>query len=165
MENQIYCAITGTTTTAYSPNAEAREAVAKTLREQIRDGVTDYLCNAGQGFPLWVCEILIDIRDTRIHHHLNAPQVHLVMPNERQADDYDDETHERFFDVHAKADTVTILSEEYQDNPLENSERFMIDGCDFLFTDDEDGFGARFAAEDSVQVVVFPMLAGVAMNV
>jgi uncharacterized phage-like protein YoqJ len=157
MKNQIYCAITGTTTEAYSPNAEMREAVSKTLKEQIRDGVTDYLCNAEQGFPLWICEILIDIRDTRLSHSLSAPQLHLIMPNERQADDYDDETHERFFDVHAKVDTVTMLPEDYQDNPLENSERFMVDGCDFLFTDDKSGFGARFAAEENVRVVVCPM--------
>ena len=153
MKNKMICAITGRNivqigngqSETYYKNINIKKAIAENMTELIEAGVTDFMCNAEYGFPLWACEILLALQKVRIQQGLSVFRLHIVMPHETQADDYSDEVHERFYEVHAKADAVLVLYRQYREDCYRNCERFMIDHCDVLFTDDEDAFAAQYA--------------------
>ena len=153
MRNKIICAVTGKSiesigngrSETYYKNVDIKWAITEKVGELIEGGVTDFLCNAEYGFPLWACEIILSLRDIRKIQGLPAPRLHLVMSHEEQAADWDDDVHERFYTVHEKADKVLILHRQYCDDCHERSERFMIDQCDFLYTDSDEDFAWQYA--------------------
>jgi len=162
MENKLICAVTGKnifeigngqSETNYK-NMEIKRSIAKKVTELIESGVTDFLCNAEQGFPLWASEIILNLRDARIKQGLSSFRLHIVMPHEEQANDWNDDVHERFFSVHENADEVLILHRRFNKDCYENCERFMIDQCDVLFTDDESYFAAQYAELHNKRIVV-----------
>jgi uncharacterized phage-like protein YoqJ len=129
----------------YYKTVDIKYAIYERVAEFAESGVTDFLCNAEYGFPLWACEILIALRDIREQHGLSSFRVHIIKPYEEQGWDWSDDVHERFSEVHEKADAVLLLHRHYRDDCHERSERFMIDNCDFLFCDDENHFAAQYA--------------------
>jgi uncharacterized phage-like protein YoqJ len=150
MKRKIICAITGKNiwgignglSETYYKNADIKLSVMQKISEFIKIGVTDFLCNGEYGFPLWAAEIILSLRDKQ---GFSAVKLHLIMPYELQGSDWSDDVHERFYDVHRKADSVLRLYRQFHDKCYENSERIMIDLCDFLFTDDEYNFASQYA--------------------
>ena len=162
MKNKIICAITGKNiddigngrSETYYKNIEIKEAIAKNVMKLIEGGVTDFICNAEYGFPLWACEIITSLQVIRIQQGYQAPRLHIVMPFEEQAAKWSDDIHERFCDVIECADEVKELQKSFSDKCYENCERFMVDKCDFLFTDDENDFAAQYANLHKKPVVI-----------
>ena len=165
-KNKLICAVTGRnideigngrSDTCYK-NTDIKRAIFRKITELIEGGVTDFLCNAELGFSLWACEIIIKLRDVRIQQGLFAPRLHIVMPHEEQANDYSDDEHERLFAVHEKADEVLILHRQYRPDCFERSERFIIDQCDVLFTDNDVMFAPQYAELHKKQTVICEVL-------
>jgi len=150
MGNKKICAVTGKdiwdigngTSETYYKNVDIKLTLAQRILELIQGGVTDFLCNAEHGFPLWAAEIILSHRNLE---GLPPFRLHLVMPHENQAEEWDDDVHERLYSVHEQSDAALILYRQYRDDCYENSERFMIDHCDVLLTDDTRTFAAQYA--------------------
>ena len=166
MNNKIICALTGKNiwqigngqSEAYYKNVNIKLSIIEKVSELIAGGVTDFLLNAEYGFPLWAAEILISLRDIRIQQGINSFRVYIVMPHEKQAADWNDDIHERFYNVHEKADDVLILYKHYRDDCYEKCERFMIDQCNFLLTDDETAFATQYATIHNKPIVICEQL-------
>ena len=166
MRNQIICAISGKNieqigngrSETYYKNEDIKLSISQNISEFIENGVTDFLCNCEYGFPLWAVEHLISLRNIRMQQDLRAFRLHIVVPHERQASDWSDDIHERYFDVIDNADSVLQLYRQYRDDCYENCERFMIGCCDFVFTDDENDFAAQYAQIHDKSFVVCKVL-------
>jgi uncharacterized phage-like protein YoqJ len=153
MERKIICAVTGKNINdigngqneSYYKNVDIKLSIIHKISELIESGVTDFICNAVHGFPLWCCESIIALRNNRVNKGLRNIRLHIIMPHEEVANDYSETVHERFYQVHEAADSVLVLNRRFNDKCFENSERFIIDNSDFLFTDDENDFAAQYA--------------------
>ena len=162
MGNKMICAVIGRNideigngrSETYYKNVYIKHTIAEKITELADGGVTDFICNAEYGFSFWFCEIGIPIRDIRKQHGLSTFRIHIVMPYEEQASQWSDDIHERFYDINEKADEVLILHRRFHKDCYRNSERFMIDNSDFLFTDDENYFAGQYAELHNKQIEV-----------
>ncbi|MCL1904205.1 MAG: DUF1273 domain-containing protein [Oscillospiraceae bacterium] len=153
MENKIKCAVTGKNifeigngqSETYYKNVEIKRSIYKQISELSDSGITDFMCNAEYGFPLWACEIIIKLREIHKRQSLSLLRLHIVKPHEEQGHDWSDEVHERFCAIHEKSDKVSLLYRHFREDCYKNSERIMIDNCDILLTDDENTFAAQYA--------------------
>jgi len=153
MKKKIICAVAGKNikelgngkSETYYKNLNIKLSIMERISELITNGVTDFLCNAEYGFNLWTAEIILTLRDMRIQQGLGAVRLHIVQPYEEQAAEWSDDIHERYYAVCEKADSVFMLYTQFRDDCYEKCDRFMIDNCDILFTDDENAFAAQYA--------------------
>lgn len=153
MNNKIICAVTGRNiweignglSETYYKNVDIKRAITKEISKFIKDGITDFILNAERCFSLWAAEAIIVLRDIRIEQGRPAPRVHIVIPYEAYGSDFDDDTHDKLYEICEESDAVLTLYRREQDKCHENCKRFIIDNCDFLFTDDENYFAAQYA--------------------
>ncbi|MGN1415702.1 MAG: SLOG family protein [Oscillospiraceae bacterium] len=86
-------------------------------------GVTDFYVNCERGIPLWAAEIICSLK------MYNKIALHIVVPHENQAEDWTDDQHERYFQVHSKADSVEIISSQKYTGCYEDADRHMAEHC------------------------------------
>ena len=98
------------------------------LREMIWElycsGYDEFYTNCEYGISLWAAEIIIALK------MYNDIKLHIAMPYEEQATRWSEEYRDRFFTVHEKADTVTIISNHYTADCYEKAERYMRERAD-----------------------------------
>jgi len=106
------------------------------IAELCQQGVVDFFTNCEHGVSMWAAEAIIAMRNT-----VGMPQarVHIVMPFEEQANKYPDNVRERFFNIHAQADSVEILNGKYAEGCYETANRYMLDHSVMLLVDEIDG--------------------------
>jgi uncharacterized phage-like protein YoqJ len=123
--------------------------LASKIAELNAVGVTEFFTNCEYGVPLFAAEAVLAVRNT-LDVRLNV-----CMPHEHQADRYSREVRERFFDVHANADSVEILSRQEHDCCYIGVDMFMVHYSDVLLTDNMESFIAGYAAEKEKPIVLF----------
>lgn len=100
----------------------AYERLKQTLAEKVRSiydgGVHDFLCNCEYGVPMWAAEIVLALRK-------ECPEIrlHVTAPYEDQAALWNESARERYYSIHAAADTVEILMGSLQTD-VERAYRF-----------------------------------------
>jgi len=139
MQNFIpYCTVTGITVwefpygedESYPACVSLKLALSEKLLELCHNGVTEFFTNCEYGVSLWVAEALVAMRET-----LNAPvKVHIIIPHEEQAVKWNSAVRERYYDVHAAADTVTMLSTQYHEDCYADADHYMLDNSVMLLT-------------------------------
>lgn len=86
-------------------------------------GVSDFYVNCERGIPLWAAEIICALK------MYNKIALHIVVPHENQAEDWNDDLHERYFKVHSKADSVEIITAHKNGSCYDDAERVMAEHC------------------------------------
>ena len=106
------------------PYNQIKEKLRDTIWGLYCEGYNEFWVNCEYGVPLWAAEIIIALK------MYNDIKLHIAMPYEEQATKWAEEYRDRFFTVHEKADTVTIISNHYTEDCYEKAERYMCDRAD-----------------------------------
>jgi hypothetical protein len=69
------------------------------------------------------------------------------MPHEEQAARWYSALQDRFYKLHAAADSVTMLSTQYTEDCYSEAEDFMLEHCSHFITDDDGATFTRNAEE------------------
>lgn len=89
-------------------------------------GITDFICNCEIGIPLWVAETILFLKNQQSIH------LNVAVPYENQAMRWVDEWRERYYNIHAQADSVVMLETKFTDTCYHECDRFMVDNSDML---------------------------------
>lgn len=100
---------------------ETKTKLREIIWELYCSGYAEFWVNCEYGIPLWAAEIVIALKI------YNDIKLHIAMPYEEQATKWAEEYRDRFFTVHEKADTVTIISKRYTEDCYEKADRYMCD--------------------------------------
>ena len=106
------------------PYSKIKEELRDTIWKLFCEGYTEFYSNCEYGVSLWAAETVIALK------MYNDIKLHIVMPHEEQATQWPEEYRDRFFTVHEKADTVTIISNHYTEDCYEKAERYMRERAD-----------------------------------
>ena len=100
------------------------------LREKIWEiycrGYNSFFMNCEYGVPLWCAEII------SVMKIYNDIELHISMPYEEQATNWVEEFRERFFDIHAQADSSKIISHQFIPECYDMADEYMIKHSDLL---------------------------------
>jgi len=128
-------------------------ALKLTLLEKVAElvarGVTVFMTNCEYGVPLFAAEAVLALRES-LDIELN-----IIMPLETMANSYSREVRERFFDIHAAADSVEILSKHEHDCCFMAADMLMVHYSGLLLTDSEDSFIADYAKKKGKRIEFF----------
>lgn len=104
------------------------------IKEKLRDKIWELYCrgydrfwvNCEYGVPLWCAEIIVALR------MYNDIELHIAMPYEEQSTNWVEEFRDRFFDLHAQADSVEIVSNQYDEDCYDLADEYMADNSELL---------------------------------
>ena len=85
-------------------------------------------------------------------------QLHIVSPYEEQSSEWSNDVRERYYNIHAQAETVKFISRRFHPDCYHICDKVIIDRCSMLFTDDESGFLAQYAEINDKPVIVCKQL-------
>ncbi len=126
-----------------------RQTILAKLMQLIADGCTEFMVNCERGVPLWAAEAVCLLKQ-----HC-ALQLHLVIPFEEQCRDWSECERNRYYAVHALADTVTFASKPFTPDCYSEAERRMAEQSDLilLFGSQEEPFQLmRYANANHVEI-------------
>ncbi len=114
------------------PYTEIKELLLNKIWGLFTEGYTDFYVNCEWGIPLWAAEAISALK------MYNDIGLHIVVPYEEQSAHWSEDRRDRYYTVHAKADTVTFAEKAYTDKSYEKADVEMIDGIDrvIVFTAD-----------------------------
>lgn len=127
---------------------QLREAVGELLFE----GYDTFYVNCEYGVPLWAAEIICALK------LYNSITLNIIMPYENQAANWCEEHRERFFKLHAKADSVVMLDTQYYSDIYEIADEIMIDKSDLLAAfgrNSDETYAADYARKNKITVKYF----------
>lgn len=105
------------------PYTDIKEVLRNKIWELFTEGYTDFYVNCEWGVPLWAAEIIAALK------MYNNIGLHIVVPYEEQSVRWSEDRRDRYYTVHAKADTVTFAEKAYSDKSYETADIEMIDGA------------------------------------
>lgn len=108
------------------PYTEIKKQLREAVGELLFEGFDTFYVNCEYGVPLWAAEIICALKA------YNNVTLNIVMPYENQADNWCEEHRDRFFNVHAKADSVVMADTQYYSDIYEIADEMMIDESDLL---------------------------------
>jgi len=129
-------------------NDDFKLLIEKSLSDLIENGVTEFICNTERGFALRTAEIIISMQG------INKPKLHIISPFEEQSKKWSKSFRESYYNVHAQADTVKIMTTSYKEDCYRICDKAIIDKCDMLFTDNVDCFAAQYADTNNKPVII-----------
>lgn len=106
------------------PYTDLKDVLRNKLWELFTEGYTDFYVNCEWGIPLWAAEVISALK------MYNNIGLHIVVPYEEQSVRWSEDRRDRYYTVHAKADTVTFAERAYTDKSYEAADIEMIDGID-----------------------------------
>ena len=110
------------------PYSKIKEEIRDTIWKLYCEGYTEFYSNCEYGVSLWAAETIVALK------MYNDIKLHIVMPYEEQAVNWSEEFRDRYFAVHERADTVTIISNHYTEDCYELADKYMkeqVDRCVF----------------------------------
>ena len=136
-----YCTVSGNTVHQFSYGQDEsypacvslKLALTAKIAELCHQGITDFFTNCEHGVPMWAAEAIVAMRNTE---GMPKARVHIVMPYEEQALTWSDNVRERFYNLHAEADSVEILNSRYNDDCYWDTDRFMADHSVMILFDE-----------------------------
>lgn len=100
---------------------------------------------------MWSASSVISLRE--IYRDVG---LHLIIPFEEQANNWNDSLREEYFKIHELADSVKILKPNEYDNNKRNEhcEKYMIDRSTVLLTD-RDNILIPYSREKGVKIIIY----------
>lgn len=111
------------------------EKLFSTIKAKVRETVWGLYCrgydsfyvNCEYGIPLWTAEFVLSLKAD------NSIELHIMIPYEEQTTEWLEELRNRYFDIHAKADSVILVHTQYCPFCYQDANKCMIDESDLLF--------------------------------
>lgn len=97
------------------------------------NGITDFYVNCEYGIPLWSAEIICALKK------YNNIHLHIAVPYEEQCLNWYENLRDRYYLVHAAADSVKFSSRHYTDTCYQEADEIMADKSDTIII-----FGNQF---------------------
>jgi uncharacterized phage-like protein YoqJ len=110
---------------------ELKLVLTEKLLQLCDSGIRDFFSNCEYGIPLWACEAIVNMQGFRE----KPPRLHIIIPHEEQAVRWPDSVHERYYNVHETADSVTMLQTQFTEDCYQEADRFMVNRSVMLLTD------------------------------
>lgn len=105
------------------PYTDIKELLVNKIWGLFTEGYTDFYVNCEWGIPLWTAEAVSALK------MYNNIGLHIVVPYEEQSVRWSEDRRDRYYTVHAKADTVIFAEKTYSDKSYETADIEMIDGA------------------------------------
>lgn len=112
-------------------------------------GYDRFWLNCEWNIPMWCAEIITAMK------MYNDIRLYIAMPYEEQASGWDEKHRELFFDVHADADKVIMISDYYTKDCFHLADMHMINNSDrvlIIGNDRAELFGSKYAVEHDIPV-------------
>lgn len=124
------------------------------IRQLYTDGYTDFYVNCDQGIPMWAAEMVCALREKC------CPEMwlHIVIPYEEQCRNWAEDLRDRYYGIHAQADSVTLAASHFSENSYETADMLMAENSDLVLifgNEAAHSFLAAYAAETSASVSFF----------
>lgn len=133
------------------------EQIKNRLREEIKRMITEFevchfICGMDLGVDFWAAEIVLDMKTTY------PVTLECAIPHEGQANEWSEESRDRYFSIVQLADYETMLQTRYTPDCFRKCNHYMVDHSQFLITVLSDGsFGSletiRYARKKGVAVI------------
>ncbi|MCL1866325.1 MAG: DUF1273 domain-containing protein [Oscillospiraceae bacterium] len=161
MKKKVICTVTGRSfseigngrTEIFSENADIILSLREKIDKLVRSGITDFICHAEYGFPLWCAEYIIELRDIREELGLSPIRLCAVRVHEGQQSGWSRDIQCRYFNVLDDADVVKCFSDSRDADSHSKCEKLMIDCCHFIMTDVCDSFAVQYAQINAKPIV------------
>ena len=108
--------------------------VWKTVWELYCKGYDSFYVNCDYGTPMWAAEFILNLKAG------NKIELHIMTPYEEQTTDWPEELRNRYFAIHEKADSVTLVNTHYYPFCYQETDEEMIARSDLLLV-----FGGKTA--------------------
>lgn len=118
-------------------------------------GYDRFYVNCDYGIPLWAAEWILSLKIG------NKIELHIMIPYEEQTTEWLEEMRDRYFAVHAKADSVTMVSTQYDASCYQDTNERMIDESDVLLICGKRGSipsAEEYAAKSGTAVVYMEVI-------
>lgn len=94
-----------------------------------QDGVTTFLTDMAQGIGLIAAELVLTLKQT---YPGSGIRLVAVLPYEGQANEWNEATRERYFQILSKADEVITLQQHYTSTCMQAHSRYLVDASSHL---------------------------------
>lgn len=108
------------------PYAEIKKQLREAVGKLLFEGYDTFYVNCEYGVPLWTAEIICALK------LYNNVTLNIVMPYENQVANWCEEHRDRFFKIHANADSVVMADTQYYSDIYEVADEMMINKSDLL---------------------------------
>ena len=122
------------------PFITIKAKIWETVWELYCKGYDEFYVNCNYGIPMWTAEFILRLKAT------NQIALHVMTPYEEQSTKWTEELRNRYFDIHEKADSVTLVNTHYRPSCYQETTERMIDESDLLLVFGGEN-GAPFAEE------------------
>lgn len=96
-------------------------------------GYHSFYVNCDYGIPMWAAEFILNLKAG------NPVELHIMTPYEEQTTTWPEELRNRYFAIHAKADSSTLTHTQYDPFCYQETDACMIDKSDMLLIFGEKG--------------------------
>ena len=124
-------------TAARGLRVDEGDAKVSNLKKRLRDtleafiwmGYRHFFTSATQGVELWAAETVLDLQEL-----YPGIALELVAPSDRHADKWQPDMRDRYLEVKARADILTIIHHEYVKGAIFARNRYLMDSCQSIIT-------------------------------
>ena len=122
------------------PFCGIKAIVQEKIWELYQKGYDRFYVNCDYGTPMWSAEFILNLKAG------NKIELHIMTPYEEQTTDWPEELRNRYFSIHEKADSVTLVNTHYYPFCYQEADEEMIARSDLLLVFGTEN-GAPFAEE------------------
>ncbi len=137
------------------PLLTVRSKVFTLIQDLCAEGCRHFYMNCEYGAPLWAAEFITELKK------YNPIQLHIVVPFEEQTTNWPEDFRNRYFEVHRTADSVELISAQFQEKCYNYADKRMIDKSDVLIICGVAGAltdAAEYARERGIRVSYCPIV-------
>lgn len=136
------------------PYPELKSRLRSKIWELYCRGYNEFQVNCEYGIPLWAAEIVTALK---IYNDITLS---IAMPYEEQTTNWTEEHRERFFDLHAQADNIRMISTHFTDDCYDRTDKYMIENSDLLLIAGDvsfENYSIALAAKNNIPTEFMPV--------
>ena len=134
------------------PYPEIKEKLREIIWTLYCEGYDTFYLNSEYGIPLWAAEAICAMK------MYNDIKLNIVIPYEEQASYWCDEYRDRYFNVHAKSDSVIMADKRHCDDCYAEADDIMIAESDLLAVFGKKGnslYAENCARKKNIKIMYF----------
>ena len=137
------------------PMLHCREQLFELIQRLCLQGYDTFQVDAEYGVPLWTAEFVLALKE------FNPIRLHIFTPYEEQTTNWSEDLRDRYFSVHAKADDVRLMQNQFSEDCYERAAKHMTNQSDLLVVCGAVGSlpeTAAFAEQSGVKVAYLTLV-------
>lgn len=137
------------------PLLNIQDKVLTLVQALIANGYDSFYVNGDYGVPLWAAECIIKFRQ------FNRIALHILIPYEEQATDWNEASRDRYFAVCEAADRVKMMRTRFSKDCDIKANKCMIDESDALVICGKEGSlpdALVYAKARNIRVAYYPVI-------